>query len=148
MTAAAYDAWDRSAAAARALHHADTSSSRDAGGGIWNFAFGSNMSASKVAFVSSLLCHALYACVLLDAVAAASVLLLSQLTNAAQVLSRGIKPLRSLPARVCGWRLLFNHKGGYANIESLDTIQEQNMDVSHLPQPLPEVTLGVLLLVR
>ena len=54
MTAAAYDEWDRSAAAARALNHADTSSSRDAGGGIWNFAFGSNMSASKVAFFTSL----------------------------------------------------------------------------------------------
>jgi hypothetical protein len=48
MAAAAYDRWDRSAAASRALQHADSSSSRDSGGGIWNFAFGSNMSASKV----------------------------------------------------------------------------------------------------
>ncbi len=48
MDATSYDKWDRAAAAARALQHADASDARDAGGGIWNFAFGSNMSASKV----------------------------------------------------------------------------------------------------
>ena len=48
MEATAYEKWDREAAAARALQHADASGARDAGGGIWNFAFGSNMSASKV----------------------------------------------------------------------------------------------------
>jgi hypothetical protein len=72
----------------------------------------------------------------------------SNLTNVSQVLSRGLKPVRSLPARLCGWQLLFNHRGGYANIETLAHIRERNIDTSHLPQPLPDSTLGVLLLVR
>ena len=67
--------------------------------------------------------------------------------NSNQVLSRGIKPIRSVPARLCGWNLLFNHTGGFANIESLACIREQNIDLSHLPQPLPAATFGVMLLV-
>ena len=43
--------------------------------------------------------------------------------------------------------LLFNHRGGYGNIESSHCIQEQEMHVSHLPQPMPDATHGVLLLV-
>jgi hypothetical protein len=48
MSETVYDKWDRSAAAARALQHADRSSARDAEGCIWNFAYGSNISAAKV----------------------------------------------------------------------------------------------------
>jgi len=43
--------------------------------------------------------------------------------------------------------LLFNHKGGYGNIESACCIHEQKIDVSHMPQPMPQATHGVLLLV-
>lgn len=66
--------------------------------------------------------------------------------SASKVLSRGIKPIRSVPARLCGWNLLFNHRGGFANIESLACIRAQNIDLSHLPQPLPAATFGVMLL--
>ncbi len=64
-----------------------------------------------------------------------------------QVLSRGIKPIRSQPASLRGWFLLFNHRGGYGNIEQLSSLQQQDIDVSHLPQPLPDACHGVLLLV-
>jgi hypothetical protein len=60
MSSTAYDAWDRSAAAARALKHADSSCSVDCGGGVWNFAYGSNMSSAKVFVhrcISSSLAH-------------------------------------------------------------------------------------------
>ena len=102
----AYNSWDREAAAQRALSHADRGSSSNADGSIWNFAFGSNVSAAKVQ-------------------------------------SRGMLPREVLRGRLPGWTLLFNHTGGYANIETTDVARE--MDLSRLPQPVPEETHGMLL---
>ena len=105
----AYNSWDREAAVRRALAHADSSSSSEADGGmIWNFAFGSNISAAKVK-------------------------------------SRGMIPSASLRGRLPGWTLLFNHNGGYGNIETVEKIQAAKYDLSCLPQPVPEETHGVLL---
>ena len=102
----AYNSWDREAAAQRALSHADGSGSSDEDGSIWNFAFGSNISAAKVR-------------------------------------SRGMLPLAAVRGRLPGWTLLFNHTGGYANIEPADLARQ--MDLSKLPQPVPEETHGMLL---
>ena len=101
-----YNSWDREAAAQRALSHADGSGSSDEDGSIWNFAFGSNISAAKVR-------------------------------------SRGMLPLAAVRGRLPGWTLLFNHTGGYANIEPADLARQ--MDLSKLPQPVPEETHGMLL---
>ena len=102
----AYNSWDCEAAAQRALSHADGSGSSDEDGSIWNFAFGSNISAAKVR-------------------------------------SRGMLPLAAVRGRLPGWTLLFNHTGGYANIEPADLARQ--MDLSKLPQPVPEETHGMLL---
>jgi hypothetical protein len=142
MSGSAYDNWDRSAGAARALHHADNSSARDAEGNIWNFAFGSNMSSSKVGLFIALFQHYLAQFCLYYINSFCTFFATSQ------VLSRGIKPIQTQPARLRGWCLLFNHVGGYGNIESFERIQQQGMDVSHLPHPLPQACHGVLLLVR
>ena len=102
----AYNSWDREAAAQRALSHADSGGSSDGDGSVWNFAFGSNISAAKVR-------------------------------------SRGMLPLAAVRGRLPGWTLLFNHTGGYANIEQVDLARQ--MDLSRLPQPVPEETHGMLL---
>jgi hypothetical protein len=103
----AYNSWDREAAVARALQHADRSQATDpSSGGIWNFAFGSNMSAKKVA-------------------------------------SRGMKPWAASRGVLPGWSLMFNHRGGYGNIEAVD----QKLDpVKYKPQE--EVHGALLLLSR
>ena len=106
MSSRAYNSWDREAAAQRALAHADSGSSTDADGSVWNFAFGSNLSAAKVE-------------------------------------SRGMQPLLALRGRLPGWTLLFNHVGGYANIEPADSARQ--IDLSQLPQPVPDETHGMLL---
>lgn len=97
-----YTAWDRQAAAARALAHASNSQAVDQSGtgAVWNFAFGSNMLPAKIA-------------------------------------ERSMKPLHAVRGRLAGWRLLFNHRGGYGNIESVAAIAEQRLDLQHM-SPLPE----------
>ena len=100
---AEYAAWDRQAAAARALAHASNSQAvdRSGTGGVWNFAFGSNMLPAKIA-------------------------------------ERSMTPLHAVRGSLAGWRLLFNHRGGYGNIESAAAIAEQRLDLqhlSHLPEP-------------
>ena len=45
--------------------------------------------------------------------------------------------------RLPGWTLLFNHTGGFANIEPTDVAHQ--MDLSRLPQPVPKETHGMLL---
>ena len=102
-----YASWDRELAATRALKHADSGHSVQ--GNVWNFAFGSNISASKVR-------------------------------------SRGMKPVSSLRGRLPGWMLLFNHNGGYANIESIEKVRSAKYDLTRLPQPVPEEVHGKLIL--
>lgn len=62
-----------------------------------------------------------------------------------KVAERRMEPLCVVRGRLPGWRLLFNHRGGYGNIESTDVISEQQLDLTHLepqselePQPEPE----------
>ena len=103
-----YNSWDREKAVQRALVHAEGSQASEADGSVWNFAFGSNISPSKVQ-------------------------------------SRGMRPLGSLRGRLPGWSLLFNHNGGFGNIESIEKIQATGIDTSRLPQPVPNETHGVLI---
>ncbi len=106
---AEYASWDRQAATTRALAHASSSQAADRSGtgGVWNFAFGSNMLPAKVA-------------------------------------ERSMTPLHVVRGSLPGWRLLFNHRGGYGNIESVAAIAEQGLDLKHLsrpdsePEPQPE----------
>lgn len=108
MSGSAYNTWDRDAAVERALNHADRGKSSSDGGLIWNFAFGSNVSAAKVR-------------------------------------SRGMVPRQALRGRLPGWSLLFNHCGGFGNIEEVTKIQEERMDLSSLAPPAPTETHGMLL---
>ncbi len=101
---AEYASWDRQAATARALAHASSSQAvdRSGTGGVWNFAFGSNMLPAKVA-------------------------------------ERSMMPLHVVRGSLPGWRLLFNHRGGYGNIETVAAIAEQGLELKHLsPDPEPE----------
>ena len=65
--------------------------------------------------------------------------------NAAKVKSRGMRPVESLRGVLPAWSLLFNHNGGYGNIETITKIRSSKYDLSRLPEPMPEETHGVLL---
>ena len=68
--------------------------------------------------------------------------------NAQRVRSRNMTPAQSVRGYLPGWSLVFNHRGGYGNIESREFIRAagcSDFDLSRLPQPIPEETHGVLL---
>jgi hypothetical protein len=65
--------------------------------------------------------------------------------NADKVRSRGMTPTKSLLGQLPGWSLVFNHTGGFGNIEAVDRIRDQKYDMSRLPQPIPQEVHGVLL---
>lgn len=66
-------------------------------------------------------------------------------------------PVTSCRGVLRGWQLLFNHNGGYGNIEETSVVQQENMDLSPLcggrkkrknsgrSSRLPEEVHGVLL---
>ena len=66
--------------------------------------------------------------------------------NPDKMRSRNMKPLYAVRGRLPGYQLVFNHVGGYANIEPV--AQLSGMDLSALPQPVPEETHGMLLHLR
>jgi hypothetical protein len=65
--------------------------------------------------------------------------------NAAKVQSRGMTPSETLRGRLPGWNLVFNHNGGFANIEKQEVLRSGKHDLTRLAQPVPEDTHGVLL---
>ena len=64
--------------------------------------------------------------------------------NADKVKSRSMRPVQTLRGVLTGWRLLFNHNGGYGNIETDDLCASMSYDLSRLNKPPNEVH-GVLL---
>ena len=67
--------------------------------------------------------------------------------NAERVRCRNIVPVRApLRCRLPDWCLLFNHIGGYANIESSARIRTDAFDLAALPRPVPSDVHGVLIL--
>jgi hypothetical protein len=58
--------------------------------------------------------------------------------NPAKVAERQMTAMYAVRGRLPGWRLLFNHRGGYGNIEATAVIAERGLDVSHLTPPEPE----------
>ena len=56
-----------------------------------------------------------------------------------------MKPTECLRGRLTGWQLLFNHNGGFGNIETVEKIRSAKYDLSRLAPPVPEETHGVLL---
>ena len=61
--------------------------------------------------------------------------------NPAKVADRRMAPLHAVRGVLPGWSLLFNHRGGYGNIESAAAIAEQRLDLTRLspaPEPEPE----------
>ena len=68
--------------------------------------------------------------------------------NPDKVKSRKMTPVKVMRGILPDWRLLFNHVGGYGNIERLDVIQEQQLDLSRLSWrglKQPDEVHGVLL---
>lgn len=64
--------------------------------------------------------------------------------NPAKVESRKMFPAETLRGVLPGWRLLFNHTGGFGNIEETTVCEAERYDLSRLCGSLPEVH-GVLL---
>lgn len=64
--------------------------------------------------------------------------------NPGKVESRRMLPAETKRGVLTGWRLLFNHTGGYGNIESAAVCDAQQYDLSRLCGSPPEVH-GVLL---
>ena len=52
-----------------------------------------------------------------------------------KIASRGMKPLKVVRGFVPGWSLLFNHRGGFGNIETVEKIQAGQLDVTRLSPP-------------
>ena len=52
--------------------------------------------------------------------------------NPSKVKRRNMHPVTSCRGVLRGWQLLFNHNGGYGNIEQTSVIQQENMDLSPL----------------
>merc|ERR1711871_1025528 len=67
--------------------------------------------------------------------------------NPDKVASRGMRPAAVQRGQLPGWKLVFNHNGGYGNIESLDTINRDGLDFSRLSKVIeqPAGVHGVLL---
>jgi hypothetical protein len=65
--------------------------------------------------------------------------------NSDKVASRGMRPLSAVRGRLAGHSLLFNHVGGFGNIESVETIRAKRYDLSRLAPPVPEEMHGMLL---
>jgi hypothetical protein len=77
--------------------------------------------------------------------------------NPSKVKTRNMYPVTSCRGVLRGWQLLFNHNGGYGNIEETSVVQQENMDLSPLcggrkkrknsarSSRLPEEVHGVLL---
>ena len=49
-----------------------------------------------------------------------------------KVRSRGMQPVKVLRGVLLGWRLLFNHTGGYGTIEAVEVIKKLGLDLSLL----------------
>ncbi len=69
--------------------------------------------------------------------------------NPSKVASRGMAPSCVLRGVLPGWRLLFNHVGGYGNVEETSVIAGNKIDVTRLSTrrgpPQPDEVHGVLL---
>jgi hypothetical protein len=70
--------------------------------------------------------------------------------NPQRVRSRGMRPSSLRRGVLPGWRLLFNHTGGYGNIEQTEVIKRLGYDTSRLSPkqafPPPDEVHGALLL--
>lgn len=62
-----------------------------------------------------------------------------------KVHDRCLQPVQACRGRLPGWTVLFNHVGGFANIESQEKVAAARMDLSRLPSPIPDACHGLLL---
>lgn len=92
--------------------------------GIWNFAYGANMNKNKFSEVGAALAvleFVLSRCMVRKAIVADLRRFSPICSLCGMVQSRNLHPVESKPAKLCGFSLSFQHRGGFGTVHIAET---------------------------